>query len=40
MPWDIIAIPAILALVFGFLNGKKVKDKLAAQPVKKGRHGK
>jgi len=28
MPWEIIALPALLSLVIGFLNGKKAKEKL------------
>jgi hypothetical protein len=40
MPWEIIALPAILSLVMGFLNGKKVKEKLAAQLDKNKRHEK
>ncbi len=28
MPWDIIAIPAILALIIGFKHGKRQKEKM------------
>ena len=27
MPWDIIAIPAILSLIWGFTQGLKTKNK-------------
>jgi hypothetical protein len=27
MPWEIIALPAIISLIWGFKNGLKVKTK-------------